>query len=123
MDGGDRITQAFAGVLLCGVAYVMARALLAEQRGEDAGQAARGAVRFLAPGLFVGAVGLVAFLVFAALSTVVFLFAVLHLMTGEAAYGTGALVALIGGAVLLIAIVVGALWWGVKRLRTSRARG
>ena len=123
MDGGDRLTQAVAGLLLCGVAFVTVRALLAERRGDDPRQAARGAFRILAPGLFVGAVGLFAFLVFAALSTLFLIFAVLHLLTRESAYEAGALVILIGGALFLVVTVVGALWWGVRRLRSSRTGG
>src|SRR5688572_28417550 len=99
MDGGDRLTQSVAAALLCAVAYVVVRALLAERSGQDTRQAASGAFRVLAPGLFVGAVGLFAFVVFAAVSTLFVIFAFLHFLTGESGYQAGALVVLIGGAV------------------------
>jgi len=70
MDGGDRTTQVLAILLLWGVAFVVIRTWLAGRRGEDPRQAAVGAFRTLKPGLFVGAVGLLAYVLFAAVSTV-----------------------------------------------------
>ena len=120
MDGGDRLTQASAALLLCGVAYVAGRALLAERRGADARQAARAAFRILAPGLFVGALALFVFVVFAAVATVVLILALLGLVTGESGYDAAGLAVLLGAAVFLVVTVAGALGWGVRRIRRSR---
>ena len=123
MDGGDRLTQAVAALVLCCVSFVAIRALLAERRGEDAGQAARGAFRALAPGLFVGAVLLYIVVVFLAVATVVLILALLGYMTGEDGYHTAGWAVLLGTAVLIVVTVGGALQWGVRRLRRSRAAG
>ena len=123
MDGGDRLTQAFAALLLCGVAYVAVRTLLAERSGEDPRQAARGAFRVLAPGLFVGAIVLFVLLVLGAVVTVVLVLALLGFITGENSYDVAGLAVLLGGAVFLVVTVAGALRWGVRRMRSSRPTG
>jgi hypothetical protein len=115
------MTQVLAMLLLCGVASVVVRTLLADRRGDDPRAAAVRAFRTLGPGLFVGAVGLVAFLVFAAASTVIFILAVLEVLTGDANYGAAALAVFIGGTAVLVAGVAGALWWGVKGFRRTAA--
>ena len=116
MDGGDRLTQAGAGLLLCGVAYVATRALLAERRGEDGGQAASAGFRVLAPGLFVGAVVLYVVVVLLAVTTVVLILAFLGYLTGEDGYDIAGLAVLLGTAVLLVLTVAGVLRWGVRRI-------
>lgn len=121
MDGGDRLTQAFAALLVCGVAFVVIRTWIARRRGEDTRQAAVGAFRTLKPGLFVGAVSLFAYLMFAAISTVIFVLAFLWFLTGEDGYSTAALAVMIGGLSVLVGGVVWALRWGFKRVRRTAA--
>ena len=121
MDGGDRLTQVFAALLLCGVAFVVTRAFVAGRRGEDPSQAAKGAFETLKPGLFIGGVGLFAFLIFAAFSSVIVILAILQFVTGDDNYGTAALAVFIGGIVVLVGGVVWALRWGFKRVRRTAA--
>jgi uncharacterized membrane protein len=120
VDGGDRLTRAVAALLLCGVAFVAIRTLVAERRGEDARQATRAAFRVLAPGLFVGAVVLYVVVVFLAVAIVVLVLALLGFMTGEDGYDDAGSAVLLGTAVLLVVTVGGAIQWGVRRLRRSR---
>jgi uncharacterized membrane protein len=121
MDGGDRLTQAVAALLLCGVAFVAVRALLAEQRGEDGGQAARGAFRVLAPGLFAAGVVLFVVVVFLAVVTVVLILSLLGYMTGEDRYSNVGNAVLLATAVFIVVTVGGAVRWGITRFRRSRA--
>jgi hypothetical protein len=120
MDGGDRLTQAGAGLLLSGVAYIAIRALLAERRAEDGGQAARAGFRVLAPGLFVGGVLVFVVVVLLAVAMVAMILGLLGYMTGEEGYDNAALALLLGTAVLLVVTVAGAIRWG-RRIRRSRA--
>ena len=123
MDGGDRLTMAAAAILLCCVGYVAIRTLAAERRGEDPSQAARSGFRTLAPGVFVGALGLFVFGVFAAVSTVVLILVFLGALTGEDGYDGALLAVLVGGAVFLVVTVGAALRWGIGRIRRSRSDG
>jgi uncharacterized membrane protein len=123
MDGGDRLTQVFAGLLLCGVAYVTVRAMLADRRGDDPRQAARAALSILAPALFVGGVLLFIVVVFLAVVTVVVILSLLGYMTGEDRYDSAANALLLGTAVALVVTVGAVIRWGLGRIRRSRAPG
>ena len=121
MDGGDRLTQLVAALLLSCVAFVAIRTLLAERRGGEPPPAIRAAFRFLAPGLFVGGVVLFIVVVFLAVSTVVLVLALLGYMTGEDGYDNAGSAVLLATAVFLVVTVGGAIQWGIRRIRRSRA--
>ena len=121
--GGRTVVRVLAVLLLCAVAFVVVRSLVAHSRGEDVRRAALSSFRAVAPPLVIAGAGVVALAIFIAVAGLVLgMAAIISLIGGADGLGTIFLAFLVG-VVVLGAVVVGAVTWGlVRAVRSSRRR-
>ena len=123
-SGGSRTLEILAaGLVLAAVTFVLVRAALAHRRGEDAGQAAAGALKAVGPPVLLAVFGLVVLTVLAGLFGIIVILVLVSWAGGEADLGGQALLIVVAGVVIVLVTVVGAVVWGITRiLRSIRAR-